>query len=339
MFKNWFGKNKESLADALEQNQKSAATIVLDEERTEENWIKRLRGGLDKTRGAWVSSIGNLFSGKINDEVLEEFEELLIEGDLGVQLTEECIEILRVAIDENRINGPTDVTDILREKFHTELAQSVGTLNLNEKPFTVIMMVGINGVGKTTTTAKLVHLFKGLGKNCLLVAADTFRAGAVEQLKTWGQRLDCAVYSGSDGQDPASVAFDGLDQAHNLGVDIVLIDTAGRLHTQANLMEEVKKISRVVSKQCPGAPHEILMVIDSTTGQNAIQQARIFHKALNLTGLVVTKLDGTAKGGSLLAVHRELKIPVRFIGVGEQCNDLEYFNPKQFTQALFHEAS
>mgnify|MGYP000020287372 CR=1 FL=1 len=339
MLKNWFGKDKESLADALDKEQNSAATVVIDEERTEENWIRRLRGGLDKTRGAWVSSISNLFSGKISEEVLEEFEELLIEGDLGVQLTDECIQILRIAADENRINGPTDVTEILREKFHTELAESVGTLSLNQKPFTIIMMVGINGVGKTTTTAKLVHLFKGLGKKCLIVAADTFRAGAVEQLKTWGARLDCPVYAGSEGQDPASVAFDGLSRAHELGVDLVLIDTAGRLHTQSNLMEEVKKIARVVDKQCPGAPHEILMVIDSTTGQNAIQQARIFHKALNLTGLVVTKLDGTAKGGSLLAVHRELKIPVRFIGVGEQYNDLEYFDPKQFTQALFHEAS
>ena len=339
MLKNWFRKDKESLADALDQGRSSSATVVLDEERTEENWIRRLRGGLNKTRGTWVSSIGKLFSGRINDDVLEEFEELLIEGDLGVQLTEECIEMIRVAADQDRINGPADVTEILREKFHTELAESVGTLNLNQKPFTVIMMVGINGVGKTTTTAKLVHLFKGLGKNCLLVAADTFRAGAVEQLKTWGGRLDCPVYAGSEGQDPASVAFDGLNRAHDLAVDIVLIDTAGRLHTQSNLMEEVKKIARVVGKQCPGAPHEILMVIDSTTGQNAIQQARIFHKALNLTGLVMTKLDGTAKGGSLLAVHRELKIPVRFIGVGEQYNDLEYFNPKQFTQALFHEAS
>ena len=163
MLKNWFGKDKKSLADALDKEQNSAATVVIDEERTEENWIRRLRGGLDKTRGAWVSSISNLFSGKISEEVLEEFEELLIEGDLGVQLTDECIQILRIAADENRINGPTDVTEILREKFHTELAESVGTLSLNQKPFTIIMMVGINGVGKTTTTAKLVHLFKGLG--------------------------------------------------------------------------------------------------------------------------------------------------------------------------------
>ena len=245
--------------------------------------------------------------------------------------------MLRVAAKQNLIEGPKDVSEILREKFHTELAESAGTLSINHKPFTVIMMVGINGVGKTTTTAKLVHLFKGLDKTCFLIAGDTFRAGAVEQLKTWGSRLDCPVFAGSEGQDPASVVFDGISRARDLGVDLVLIDTAGRLHTQTNLMEEVKKIARVVNKQCPGAPHEILMVIDSTTGQNAIQQARIFHKALNLTGLVVTKLDGTAKGGSLLAVHRELKIPVRFIGVGEQFNDLEYFNPKQFTQALFYE--
>tara|TARA_B100000674_G_C37886626_1_gene936972 strand:- start:397 stop:1413 length:1017 start_codon:yes stop_codon:yes gene_type:complete len=337
MLKNWFGKDKKSLAEALDQEQNSAATVVVDQERSEENWVERLRDGLGKTRGGWVSSINKLFSEDINEEVLEEFEELLIEGDLGVQLTEECIEMLRVAAKQNLIEGPKDVSEILRDKFHTELAESAGTLSINHKPFTVIMMVGINGVGKTTTTAKLVHLFKGLDKTCLLIAGDTFRAGAVEQLKTWGSRLDCPVFAGSEGQDPASVVFDGISRARDLGVDLVLIDTAGRLHTQTNLMEEVKKIARVINKQCPGAPHEILMVIDSTTGQNAIQQARIFHNALNLTGLVVTKLDGTAKGGSLLAVHRELKIPVRFIGVGEQFNDLEYFNPKQFTQALFHE--
>tara|TARA_Y100000589_G_scaffold18695_1_gene15506 strand:+ start:13468 stop:14484 length:1017 start_codon:yes stop_codon:yes gene_type:complete len=337
MFKNWFGRDKKSLAEELNQEETSAATVVVDQERSEENWVERLRDGLGKTRGGWVSSISKLFSGDINEEVLEEFEELLIQGDLGVLLTEECIDMLRVAAKQSLIKGPEDVTDILRNKFHTELAGSVGALSLNHKPFTVIMMVGINGVGKTTTTAKLAHLFKGLDKTCLLIAADTFRAGAVDQLKTWGNRLDCPVFAGSEGQDPASVAFDGISRARDLGVDLALIDTAGRLHTQSNLMEEVKKIARVIDKQFPGAPHEILMVIDATTGQNAIQQARIFHKALNLTGLVVTKLDGTAKGGSLLTVHRELKIPVRFIGVGEQFNDLEHFNPKQFTQALFHE--
>lgn len=334
MIKSWFGKSKKSLADEFEQQSTESATIVVDEV-DEESWMSRLRGGLSRSRGGWVSSIGHLFTGKIDDDVLEEFEELMIEGDLGVQLTTECVDLLRDAMNKGLLKGPEDVSGLLCSRFLDELAESTGTLRVNEKPFSVILMVGINGVGKTTTTAKLAHLFSSLGKTCLLVAGDTFRAGAVEQLKTWGSRLNCHVLEGKEGQDPASVAFDGINKARELGVDIVLIDTAGRLHTQSNLMEELKKIARVIEKQCPGAPHETLMVIDATTGQNAIQQAKIFDNSLKLSGLVMTKLDGTAKGGSLLAIYRELKIPVRFIGVGEKHSDLQYFNPNEFTRALF----
>lgn len=334
VLKNWFGKNKKSLADEFDQKLANSATVVLDEP-SEESWVSRLKGGLSRTRGGWVSSIARIFSGKIDEDALEEFEELMIEGDLGVQLTTECVNLLREALNDNLLTGPRDVSDLLQKRFLEELAESAGTLKINEKPFSVILMVGINGVGKTTTTAKLAHLFSSLGKKCLLVAGDTFRAGAVEQLKVWGQRLDCHVLEGAEGQDPASVAFDGINKARELGVDVVLVDTAGRLHTQSNLMEELKKVSRVIEKQCHGAPHETLMVIDATTGQNAIQQAKVFHNALKLTGLVMTKLDGTAKGGSLLAIYRELKIPVRFIGVGEKFADLQYFNPEEFTKVLF----
>lgn len=334
MIKSWFGKSKKSLADEFEQQSTESATIVV-EEVDEESWMTRLRGGLSRSRGGWVSSIGHLFKGKIDDDVLEEFEELMIEGDLGVQLTAECVDLLRDAMNKGLLKGPDDVSKLLSNRFLDELAESSGALRVNEKPFSVILMVGINGVGKTTTTAKLAHLFASLGKSCLLVAGDTFRAGAVEQLKTWGSRLNCHVIEGKEGQDPASVAFDGINRARELGVDIVLIDTAGRLHTQSNLMEELKKIARVIEKQCSGAPHETLMVIDATTGQNAIQQAKIFDKSLKLSGLVMTKLDGTAKGGSLLAIYRELKIPVRFIGVGEKQSDLQYFDPNEFTKALF----
>ncbi len=334
MFSNLFRKKSDRLADELIEeleSPKSSSVVLDDEGKDSELWEERLQAGLERTRTSWVSRISSLFKSGVSEESLEEFEELLLEGDLGVAVTTEFIEKLR----EGAIAGPEEVERVLRDAILEEFQDSLAPLNLPVDSFAVILIAGINGVGKTTTTAKLAHLFGTLGKKCMLVAGDTFRAGATEQLGVWGERLGIPVVIGSEGQDPASVAFEGLKQAREKKIDLLLVDTAGRLHTKLNLMEEMKKISRVISKNCPGAPHETLLVVDATTGQNAIQQARVFHEAVGLTGMVMTKLDGTPKGGSLLAIHREMKIPVRFIGVGESLEDLRNFHPQEFTEALF----
>ncbi|PCJ21297.1 MAG: signal recognition particle-docking protein FtsY [Candidatus Cloacimonadota bacterium] len=341
MFSSW-GKKKNKKLDLLAEEiaKESGEILILDkkEESSESSnsWSSRLSSGLSRTRNSWVSSISSIFGdGKLDEDKLEEFEDILIQGDLGVDVTMDLVNHLREGWKDGKYKTVSDIQSSLKEKIQEELTLKISPLNLNEKPFAVILMVGINGVGKTTTTAKITSLFQKLDKKCMLVACDTFRAGAVKQLETWGERLNVTVVKGKDNEDPASVAFEGIKRAKEEKIDILIIDTAGRLHTQVNLMEEVKKISRVVEKALPGAPHETLMVIDSTTGQNAIEQAKVFNEALNLSGLVVTKLDGTAKGGVVVAIHRQLQIPVRFIGVGEQVNDLQTFNPEEFTEALF----
>ncbi|MCJ8347176.1 signal recognition particle-docking protein FtsY [bacterium] len=342
MFSKWRTKKTDQLDSLAEEIAKESGESLRVEKKEEtkaessSSWSARLTSGLSRTRNTWVSSISSIFGdGKLDEDKLDEFEDILIQGDLGVEVTMDLVDHLRQGWKDGRYKTVSDIQESLKSKIQEELTLKISPLNLNESPFAVILMVGINGVGKTTTTAKITSLFQKLDKKCMLVACDTFRAGAVKQLQTWGERLNVTVVTGKENEDPASVAFEGIRRAKAEKVDILIIDTAGRLHTQINLMEEVKKISRVVSKALPGAPHETLMVIDSTTGQNAIEQAKIFHEALNLSGLVVTKLDGTAKGGVMVAIHRQLKIPVRFIGVGEQVNDLQNFNPEEFTEALF----
>ncbi len=342
MLGKWFRKKSDRLADdiAQEAGEAASASIVLDSPQSDESqpWSERLKKGLSRTRGSWVSGISSLFSGgAFSEDNLEEFEELLLEGDLGVEVTTAVTDQLRVAAERGEIQNEADVEKILSQVIQSEFSDSVAQMNLDHSPITVILMVGINGVGKTTTTAKLAHLFQSLGKKTLLVAADTFRAGATEQLEVWASRIGCEVVVGKEGQDPASVAFDGLQTAKEKGFDLLLVDTAGRLHTQEGLMQEAGKISRVLGKNAEGAPHETLMVLDATTGQNAISQARQFHKQLKLSGLVMTKLDGTARGGAILAIHREMQLPVRFIGGGESLMDLRTFNPGEFTDALFSE--
>lgn len=342
MFSKWRKKKTNELDSLAEEIAKeSGETLVVEKKeepqaKEESSWSSRLTSGLSRTRNSWVSSIASVFGdGKLDEDKLEEFEDLLLQGDLGVEVTMELVDHLRQGWKAGTYKTVTDIQESLKAKIQEELTLKISPLNLSESPFAVILMVGINGVGKTTTTAKITSLFKKLDKKCMLVACDTFRAGAVKQLETWGSRLDVPVIKGKENEDPASVAFEGIKRAKEEKVDILIIDTAGRLHTQVNLMEEVKKISRVVEKALPGAPHETLMVIDSTTGQNAIEQAKVFNEALDLSGLVVTKLDGTAKGGVVVAIHRQLQIPIRFIGVGEQVNDLQNFNPEEFTEALF----
>ncbi|MBI2428563.1 MAG: signal recognition particle-docking protein FtsY [Ignavibacteriales bacterium] len=304
--------------------------------------LSRLKEGLTKTRETLVAKVNRLIfaKGKIDDEFLGQLEEILISGDVGVETTQLIIENLKQKAKEHKYETQEELDSLV----HNEIAHSIlkGTAN-GEDPFVlpphtkpyVIMIVGVNGVGKTTTIGKLAYNFKTAGKKVLIGAADTFRAAANEQLEIWAKRADVEIIQQLHGSDPAAVAFDTVKAAQSRGADIVIVDTAGRLHTKTNLMEELKKIKRVITKCSAEAPHEVLLVLDATTGQNAIQQAKLFNEAVGLTGLVITKLDGTAKGGVVFAVSNALKIPVRFIGVGEKIDDLQPFNAEKFVEALF----
>ncbi len=295
--------------------------------------LKNLRTGLAKTRKAFSSSVDRIFAGgKLDDDMLEELEELLITSDVGVKTAMEIIENITERTSE--INGPEDLKRLLKEEIlkFINLEEKSGTL-VNSKPH-VIMVVGVNGVGKTTTIGKLASKFVKEGKKVLIVAADTFRAAAADQLKVWADRAGADIVRHKDDSDPSAVAFDGMEAAVARNVDIVIIDTAGRLHTKKNLMEELKKIERTISQKVPGAPHETLMVVDATTGQNALQQAKLFDEAVGITTIALTKLDGTAKGGIVIGITNTLNIPLKYVGVGEQVDDLQDFNPHEFADAL-----
>lgn len=308
--------------------------------------LSRLKEGLTKTRETLVAKVNRLIyaKGRIDDEFLEQLEEILISGDVGVETSHLIIENIKRRTKEHKYESGEELDSLV----HTEIAHSLKTANVNgEDPFVlplhtkpyVIMIVGVNGVGKTTTIGKLAYNFKFAGKKVLIGAADTFRAAANEQLEVWAQRAGVEIIQQLHGSDPAAVAFDTVKAAQSRGADIVIVDTAGRLHTKANLMEELRKIKRVITKCSAEAPHEVLLVLDATTGQNAIQQAKLFNEAVGLTGLVITKLDGTAKGGVVFAVSNALKIPVRFIGVGEKIDDLQPFNAEKFVEALFEKGA
>lgn len=300
-------------------------------------FLGRLKERLTKTRQTLTHRIDQLFSGKtvIDEEILEELEEILIMADMGVKATQELIKTLTKKVNRKEINNVEQLKGHLKEEILNLLRTDTLPLNVERtKPF-VIMMVGVNGVGKTTTIAKLAKYYKDQGKKIFLIAADTFRAAAIEQLEIWAERIGVEIYKQQGGADPAAVVYDGLQVAKNKGIDIVFVDTAGRLHTKVNLMEELKKIKRTMQKVVPETPHEILLVLDATTGQNAISQTKLFHEALGVTGLVLTKLDGTAKGGIVVSICYEFKIPLRFIGVGEKMEDLRPFNPDEFVEALF----
>ncbi|PLX50160.1 MAG: signal recognition particle-docking protein FtsY [Desulfobulbaceae bacterium] len=305
--------------------------------------FKRLTKGLAKTRGGFIKRVDELFLGKkvIDPELLDDLEEILITADLGVETTMDLVDDARDRVSRNELADPQALKAILKERITDFLLSSDRPAELvmpTEGPF-VIMVVGVNGVGKTTTIGKIAHKFANAGQRVLLVAGDTFRAAAVEQLKIWGERVNAPVIAQATGADPSSVVFDGMEYALKRRYDVVIIDTAGRLHTKVNLMEELKKIKRVIGKKLSDAPHEIMLVIDATTGQNGISQAREFGKAVDITGLTLTKLDGTAKGGIVVNICREFDIPIRFIGVGEQVEDLRDFEPEEFVEALFAEES
>jgi len=301
--------------------------------------LKKLGSGLQKTRDHFTSRITRLFStgGKLDEDFFEELEEILITSDVGVAATKHLVDRLS---DEARRQGISDaeaLMNILQKEIIDILEVPAEDLDIaRHKPF-VILVIGINGVGKTTNIAKMAYMWKQEGRNPLIVAADTFRAAAIEQLTMWGERINVPVIRQKAGADPSAVVFDALDAAMAREHDVVLIDTAGRMHTRTNLMEELKKVNRVISRKIPGAPHETFLVLDATTGQNAISQVRLFREGVDITGLVLAKMDGTAKGGIIIGICHEFQIPVRFIGVGEGLEDLRPFDAGEFTKALFED--
>jgi fused signal recognition particle receptor len=299
--------------------------------------FKKIKEGLARTHDKLTSEIKRIVtrSPKLTAESLDELEAALLGADLGVAMTQQILAAARKAFETQGRAG-LDFLEIAAREVESSLsandpelrAQPAGTV-------TVVSIVGVNGTGKTTTSAKLAHHVQGRGQVAVLAACDTFRAAAIDQLKLWGERLRVPVISGDYGADPASVAHDAITAAQSRGAHYLFIDTAGRLHTKHNLMQELQKVHRVIEKKLPGAPHEVLLVLDGSTGMNALNQAREFNKAVRLTGLVITKLDGTSKGGMVVAIQKELGIPIKFIGVGEQPDDLQPFNARQFAEALF----
>jgi len=298
----------------------------------------KFKAGLQKTHSQLVHEIKRIVtrSPKLDAASLEDLEAALLAADLGVAMTAQIITAVKQAY-ESQGGAGLDVFSIARTEVEKNLlAKKVDLIKAANGP-TVVSIVGVNGTGKTTTSAKLAHLIQSQKKTALLAACDTFRAAAIEQIKLWGQRLKVDVVAGANGADPASVAHDAVTAAQARQADYLFIDTAGRLHTKHNLMQELQKLHRVIGKQLPGAPHEVLLVLDATTGMNALNQALEFNKAVPLTGLVVTKLDGTSKGGMVVAIQKELGLPIKFVGLGEQADDLQPFDAKQFAQALFEE--
>lgn len=296
----------------------------------------KFKAGLQKTHTKLTHEIKRIVtrSPKLADEDLEELEAALIAADLGIETTQHIIQAVKTAY-ESQGGAGSDVFAIARGEVETALVSQRAELIRAPEGVTVVSIVGVNGTGKTTTAAKLAHLVQGRGQTALLAACDTFRAAAIEQLKHWGARLKVEVVAGAYGADAAAVAHDGVAAAQARNADYLFVDTAGRLHTKHNLMQELQKVHRVMSKQLPGAPHEVLLVLDATTGMNALNQAREFNKAAPVTGLVVTKLDGTSKAGMVVAVQKELGIPVKFVGLGEQPDDFQPFDAKDFAQAMF----
>jgi len=304
-------------------------------ESTKPTWAERLKTSLTRTRDHLNTPISELFgSGKIDEALYEELESLLLSADCGVPATQELLEEVRGQVNRSALKNAGELRAALRQAMTTLLTPLARPLDTStHKPF-VIMLAGVNGAGKTTTIGKLAWRLQSEGKSVLIAAGDTFRAAAREQLEAWGERNNVHVVA-QEGGDPAAVIFDAVTSARSKGIDVVLADTAGRLPTQLNLMEEIKKIQRVIGKALPDAPHEVLLVLDANTGQNAVAQVKAFNAALKVTGLVLTKLDGTAKGGVIAAIAKTLPIPVRFIGVGEQIDDLQPFDAEEFSEALF----
>jgi fused signal recognition particle receptor len=301
------------------------------------SFFQRLKSGLTKSRENWSQKIGAIFQNRRwDEESLEVMEERLIAADVGVKATAKLMDVLR----SESPGGAEDLAQAMSSRLQQAMVQMLEPSTRPAAPAPalrpwVILFLGVNGVGKTTTVGKLAAQYISAGKKVLLVAADTFRAAGIEQLEAWGQRAGVDVVKHRPGADPSAVVYDGIQAAKSRGIDILLIDTAGRLHTKVHLIEELKKLCRVIARERPGAPHEILLVLDATTGQNGLQQARVFKEATDISGIVLTKLDGTAKGGVIVSIQEELGVPVRYIGLGEEVEDLQPFDPSRFVQALF----
>ncbi|WP_309121319.1 signal recognition particle-docking protein FtsY [Paenibacillus sp.] len=304
-----------------------------------EEVTNKFKEGLSKTRDAFVGKVEDLFTRrkKIDEPFYEELEEILIGADVGINTVMKLIDELRVEVRKRKIEDPKELRPILTEKLVELLSGGEETERLKTAPegLTIYLVVGVNGVGKTTTIGKLAHRLKQEGKSVLLAAGDTFRAAAIEQLEVWGQRAGVDVIRQGQGSDPAAVIFDAVHAAKQRNVDVLICDTAGRLQNKVNLMEELNKIFRVIRREVPEAPHEVLLVLDATTGQNALQQAKLFGEKTGVTGLVLTKLDGTAKGGIVIAIRQEMELPVKMVGLGEKIDDLQPFDSEQFVNALF----
>ena len=297
--------------------------------------FSKIKQGLKKTRDSVIGQIDSMLKSftKIDEELFEELEELLVMGDVGMTTAEEICDRLRKRVKETGTTDPGQI-HVLLEEVVSDMLKGGQELNLNTKP-SVILVIGVNGVGKTTTIGKMANRFKNEGKKVLLAAADTFRAAAIDQLDIWAERSGCEIIKQNEGSDPAAVVFDAISAAKARGADVIIADTAGRLHNKRHLMDELAKINRIIDGELPDADKEILLVLDATTGQNAVSQVEHFKEATGITGIVLTKLDGTAKGGIVLAIKNSLDVPVKFIGVGEQIDDLQPFDPDDFSKALF----
>ncbi len=299
-------------------------------------FFEKLKAGLTKTRDAFVGRINNIFKmfTKVDEEMLEELEEVLITADIGVEVTEQIIDALRERLADEHITEPEEAKKILFDMLKEMIGEGE-EVALADGKMSVVLVIGVNGVGKTTSIAKIANVFKKQGKKVVLAAADTFRAAAIDQIGVWAERIGVDLIKQAEGSDPAAVVFDAAAAAKKRGADVLIVDTAGRLHNKKNLMAELAKINRVIDRELPDAVRETLLVLDATTGQNALIQAKEFKNAADITGLVLTKLDGTAKGGIVISIKRELGIPVKFIGVGEKVDDLEEFRAAEFISALF----
>jgi fused signal recognition particle receptor len=301
----------------------------------------KYKEGLSKTRQSFSSKLNDLVARyrKVDEEFFEDLEEILISADVGVNTVMTLVEELEMEAKRQNIKDARELKDVISEKLVEIYAgddfEVTSPLNLQENDLSVILFVGVNGVGKTTSIGKLAYQQSQEGKKVLLVAGDTFRAGAIQQLSVWGERVGVDVIKQSEGSDPAAVMYDGIQAAKSRGADVLLCDTAGRLQNKVNLMNELSKVKRVIEREVPGAPHDVLLVLDATTGQNALIQAKQFQQATDVTGIILTKLDGTAKGGIVLAIRKELNIPVKYVGLGEKMTDLEPFNPQAFVYGLF----
>ncbi|MED4070257.1 signal recognition particle-docking protein FtsY [Priestia endophytica] len=314
--------------------QKFSGTEVEQEE------TKKYEKGMEKTRKSFTGRLNDLVARyrKVDEDFFEELEEILISADVGVSTVMDLIDELKMEVKRRNIKDSIEIKDVISEKLvdiYSGGEEQFSSLNIQQSGLSIILFVGVNGVGKTTTIGKLAHQLKQEGKKVMLAAGDTFRAGAIEQLEVWGERVGVDVIKQAAGSDPAAVMYDAVQSARSRGADVLLCDTAGRLQNKVNLMNELEKVKRVISREVPDAPHEVLLVLDATTGQNAMSQAKTFSAATDVSGIVLTKLDGTAKGGIVLAIRNELSIPVKFVGLGEKVEDLQEFDPEKYVYGLF----